>query len=193
MQCTVVVPSANVLPLTGEHTTDGDAVTASVADAVNVTTAPAADRASAVMLTGHRERRRDRVAHRDVERSSRRVARAILERQCTVVVPTANTLPLSGEHITAGDGVTASVAEAVNDTALPAAACRLFNDVRRHGESRRGRVRTVTVNDASLALPATSCAEQNTPVWPSGNTLPLAGAHVTGTIGSRLSVAVGVS
>jgi hypothetical protein len=44
---TTVVPSGNVLPLAGEHPTFNGDVTASVALALKVTTAPAGDVASA--------------------------------------------------------------------------------------------------------------------------------------------------
>ena len=61
------------------------------------------------------------------------------------------------------------------------------------GTTSRGGVvsTTVTWKDALAVLPCASVALHVTVVTPSGNFVPLAGAHATGTGPSRLSTAVG--
>ena len=98
----------------------------------------------------------------------------------TVVVPTAKTLPESGEVMTTG-ALTASVAVGVKVTVAPPAL--LARAVRLAGRVSTGGVvsRTVTVKRRVALLPAPSMAEAMTTVGPSANVLPDAGLNVTGT------------
>ena len=180
------------MPLDDEQPTDGDDVTVSNAVMANDTAAPAADAASAVRSPGTKSAGAVVSRTVTVNESVDLFPVPSCAEHCTVVVPSAKTLPLTGEQVIDGEAVTASVADATNDTTLPAAA--FASSTMSDGTVRSGAVvsRTETVNDASATLPAASCAEQKTPVLPSANTPPLAGAHVTATTGSRLSVAVGV-
>ena len=111
----------------------------------------------------------------------------------TTVSPTANVLPDAGVQLTAGEAVTASVAVAVNEITLPAGEVAIVGDRSGQGERRPRGVLHRDRERRVRRLPAASCAEHCTALLPSGKTLPLAGAQVTPTNASRLSVAVGVS
>ena len=108
----------------------------------------------------------------------------------TNVSPTGNMLPDAGVHVTSGEEVTASVAVATNETDLPDG--EAASPVRCEGSDNTGAIESfnVTVKDPLAVLPASSCDEHCTVVVPRGNTLPLAGAHVTAGDGVTASVAV---
>lgn len=62
--------------------------------------------------------------------------------------------------------------------------------VGRAAEHTGARSARVTVNEPDDVLPRASVAEHVTAVVPSGNTLPLAGVHVTTSVPSTKSVAI---
>ena len=188
-QFTLVVPSGNTLPLTGEQVALSAVVTASVAVAVKLTARPAADAASAVTFAGTVTTGAVVSRTVTVNEAEPVLPSASWVEQFTLVVPSGNTLPLRGEQLTLSTAVTASVAVAVKSTVLPAAdaaSVTIFE-----GTVTTGLVvsRTVTLNDAVAGLPASSCVEQLTCVEPSGN-MPLACEQVTVSAAVTASVAV---
>src|SRR6185436_21063071 len=119
VQFTVVVPSANVEPLAGVHSTATLPETRSVAVAVNVTAAPLGLVASAVMFAG--SVRTGGVVSCTVTWT---VAVPVLccesvALHVTNVVPTANVEPLAGEQTTGRGPSASSEAAAVNVTTAP--------------------------------------------------------------------------
>jgi hypothetical protein len=113
--------------------------------------------------------------------------------QVTVVVPTGNTLPDAGEQVTVTLASALSVAigrgyEATAPLAEQAVMLRLPGQVMAGGVTSRA---TVTVNVQVVRLVQSSVAVQVTVVVPGGNSEPEGGEHVTATLGSALSVAIG--
>ncbi len=99
--------------------------------------------------------------------------------QNTVVTAIAKVAPDAGAHVTSGDAVTASVADAVKLTTRPAA--ELASSVMSPGMVSWGAIvsSTVTVNPPLEELPAASDVVQVTVVTPIANVVPDAGVHVT--------------
>jgi hypothetical protein len=119
VQLTVVVPSGNVLPDGGVHTTVGVGSMASTALAVYVTTAPPGPVAGTVMFPGT-VRTGGVVSWTVTENDPEPVLLcASVAVQLTVVVPTGNVLPDGGAHETLGLGSTVSEAETEKVTTAP--------------------------------------------------------------------------
>src|SRR5262245_50512409 len=97
----------------------------------------------------------------------------------TSVLPIGNVLPDAGVQVTVGDDVTASVAVATNETALPD--WDVASSEIPAGTVTIGAVvsRTVTVNVAVTLFPVSSEATHDTTVSPSSKVLPDAGVHPT--------------
>jgi hypothetical protein len=112
--------------------------------------------------------------------------------QVTVVRPSGNVEPLAGVQLTGRAPSTLSVADAEYVKIAPAgpvASTVAFADTVTTGAVLSA---TVTVNEAEPVLPCVSVAVQVTVVVPSGKVEPLAGAQVTATTPSMLSVAEAV-
>jgi hypothetical protein len=107
----------------------------------------------------------------------------------TVVTPRGNAAPLAGVQLTATLPSIPSFAVAVYVKGAPVAP--VASTVAWAGTVTTGPVvsATVTVKEAARLLPRASVAVHVTVVVPSGKVAPLAGAHVTGTTPSTLSVA----
>jgi hypothetical protein len=109
----------------------------------------------------------------------------------TWVVPIGKVLPDVGLHVVVGDGSMASLAVATNDTAAPlpdVASCVIGP-----GTDKVGAVlsRTVTLNvPGGDELPDVSVAVQETPVTPTGKTLPELWLQAMSGDGSIASLAV---
>jgi hypothetical protein len=111
----------------------------------------------------------------------------------TVLVPNANVDPLGGVQLTATAPSTLSVAAAVNVNGAPVVP--VASMIASGGTVIAGPVvsRTVTVNVLLAAFACASVAEQVTVVVPSGNVAPLAGAQLTATVPSTVSLADAVN
>jgi hypothetical protein len=109
--------------------------------------------------------------------------------QVTVVVPSGNRLPESGEHLGEMLPLTVSVAEAENDTVAPEGS--VASSVLAPGTAITGRVvsLTVIVKPLLARLPDGSRAVQVTVVVPRGNVLPEARLQ----LGVRLPPTVSVA
>src|SRR2546425_8292710 len=187
VQVTVVVPSANVLPLAGKQVTLSLPSTMSLAVAVKVTVAPAALVASAVIGAG--QLTVGAVVSRTVTANEQVLVLCAASKavQVTVVLPRAKVLPLAGEQVTLSVPSTMSLAVAVKVTVAPAAL--VASAVIGAGQLTVGAVvsRTVTANEQVLVLCAASKAVQVTVVLPRANVLPLAGEQVTLSVPSTMS------
>src|SRR4029079_4576068 len=122
--------------------------------------------------------------------------------QWTVVVPSANVEPETGEQPKDGDGSTRSVADAGQGTAAPDALLCPAGDFGRGrtvapdalvawavmsaGSVRLGPAEslTVTTNEPGVVRPAESVTKQATVLWPSENVVPDAGVQVGNGSGS---------
>jgi hypothetical protein len=189
---TVVVPIGNVLPEAGVQVTGTAPSIASIAVAVNVTTAPAVLVAAAVMFAGSVSTGPAVSCTVTVKRPVDELSCVSLAEHVTVVVPSGNVLPEAGVHVAGTGPSIASVAVAVNVTTAPAvlvAGVVMFAGSVSTGPAVSC---TVTVKLPVDSLPHVSLAEHVTIVVPSGNALPEAGMHVTGTGPSIASVAVAV-
>jgi hypothetical protein len=180
LQFTRVEPIGKVDPEAGLHVTGRGPSIASLADAENVTAAPAALVATVLIGPGTVT-----VGGWLSETVTWKVAlpvlpAASLAEQVTVVAPIGNIDPDAGLHVTGRGPSTASDAEAENVTAAPAAleaGVLMFAGTVTVGGCASV---TVTRNVAVPVLPAVSVAEQVTVVAPTGNVDPDAGLHVNG-------------
>src|SRR6185295_5827568 len=113
VQVTVVLPSANVLPLAGKQVTLSLPSTMSLAVAVKVTAAPAPLVASAVIGSG--QLTVGAVVSRTVTANEQVLVLFAASKavQVTVVLPSANVLPLAGKQVTLSLPSTMSLAVAV--------------------------------------------------------------------------------
>lgn len=106
----------------------------------------------------------------------------------TVVVPTANVLPLGGEATMFGGGLQPPVAVTVKNTTMPfeldAVTVMLDEQLRLIGG-----LTTVTWNEQLVLLPQLSLAVTRTVVVPTGKVLPLGGLAVTNGGGLQPPVA----
>jgi hypothetical protein len=190
LQFTVVVPIANVLPEEGEQLAAMLPSTMSFAEAENVTAAPEAPVASAVIGAGT-------LTDGGVVSPTVTLKLAGFEVlpwesvavHVTVVVVMGNVLPEAGEQVAPIVPSTRSLAEAENVTAAPEAP--VASAVIGPGTETVGLVVscTVTVNEALPVLPDESVALQMTVVVPSTNVLPEAGEQLGEMLPSMLSVA----
>jgi hypothetical protein len=112
--------------------------------------------------------------------------------QQTKVVPNGNMLPEAGAHSIMTLASQASVAVTTNPTGAPFGP--VHSAVMSAGQVMTGGVVStmVTSKQQVAVLPESSVAVQQTSVVPSGNVLPEAGTHETGTLASQTSVAVAV-
>src|SRR6266851_5683051 len=181
VQVTVVAPAGNVEPEGGLQliVRVEVALSGSVAPTANVTTAPLALVATAVMSAG-------RLRVGAVLSSTTTVAVAVpvlpaasVAEQVMVVVPSGKVLPEAGEHVGVSEPDTASAAVAVKLTKAPlgpVASTTLGAVMVTTGDVVSV---TVTVKLAFAALPCVSVAVQATVVRPRGKVLPDAGAQET--------------
>src|SRR5712691_8522103 len=188
-QFTVVAFSGNVDPLGGMQVTGTAPSMLSVAVALKTNGAPPMPVASTVAFAGVLTT--GLVASRTVtvNVAAPLLPCASVAAHVTVVVPNANADPLAGSHVAGTTPSTASVAVVVKLNAAPFAV--VASTIAFGGVVITGAVVscTVRVNEADPILPAVSVAVHLTVVVASGNIEPLAGAHVTGTSVSTLSVA----
>ncbi len=196
VQVTVVVAIANVEPDPGEHVTPTEPDTASLAvGLVNVTEAPEAEVASAVMFAG------TLLITGPVVSTTVILKVAVLLFPCVSVAvhvivcgPMENVAPEVASQLEVATASSGSVNETVKVTAAPAelvasavmsAGTPMTGGVESHGP-------TVTLNGAVEALLRVSLAEQVTVVVvPAGKVAPEAGLQLTGLEPSTRSVAVG--
>jgi hypothetical protein len=189
VQVTVVAPSANALPDAGVQLVATAPSTRSVAEAANVTAAPAGPVASAVIGAG------TLIAGGVVSVTvTVNVADALLPAasravHVTVVAPVANTLPEAGEHAVASLPSTLSLALALNVTVAPPGP--VASVVIGAGTVIAGGVMSLTTTGklALAVLPAVSRAVHVTSVLPSANSEPEAGVQLAATAPSTLSIA----
>jgi hypothetical protein len=180
LQFTVVDPIANVEPEAGLHVTGRGPSMASLADAENVTAAPAALVATVLIGLGTVT-----VGAWLSATVTWKFALPVLPArswavQVTVVAPIGNVEPDAGLHATGRGPSTASDAEAENVTAAPAelvAGLLIFPGTVTVG----GCASLIVIRKLALpGFPAVSVAEQVTVVAPIGNVDPDDGAQVTG-------------
>jgi hypothetical protein len=192
---TTVVPSPNVLPLAGEHTTFNGEVTASVALALKVTTAPAADVASATLSAGTDTTGATVSRTVTLNDADPGLWAASSVEHVTTVVPRAKVLPLTREQPTVSGEVTASVALALNVTTAPAE--DVASATLSAGTVTTGAIVscTTTLNDADPGLCAPSSVEHVTTVVPMAKVLPLAREQptVNGEVTASVALALNVT
>ena len=189
---TVVAPTANTLPDTGEHTGVKGPSRLSFALAENETAFPDATAVDTEMSAGG-------VTTGGVVSTNVTVTVKLAEpvfpcasvaEHVTVVAPTANTLPDTGEHEAASDPSTRSVALTENDTAVPPA--DVVEADTSGGDNAGGVVSTTLTGNVTVpVLLCASVAVHVTVVEPSAKVEPEAGLQFTATAPSTASVAVG--
>ena len=191
-QLTVVVPGAKVDPEAGVHVTATEPSTISLAVALKVTTAPAAEVAETVILAGN-----DSVGGVVSTTVTLKLALPVLPaasvaEQLTVVVPNAKVEPDAGKQLGVIVPSTLSLADAEKLTAAPegpvASAVRLPGTVTAGGVVST----TVTLKPPVATFPAASAAEQLTAVVPRAKVEPEAGEQFITTAPSTKSVAEAV-
>src|SRR3569623_1599365 len=116
---------------------------------------------------------------------------ASVERQVTVVLPSANVEPAAGVQATAVEPSTRSCAVAMIERGAPAGP--IASAARSCGSARTGGVvsRTVTLKPPDAVLPCASVDVQVTTVVVLPDTEPLGGLQLTATSPSTMSCAVG--
>jgi hypothetical protein len=153
-QVTIVVPTANVEPEAGAHFTATVTSTLSLADGLNVATAPVAFVAVTVMFAGTETI--GAVVSITATMNDAVLAWPPLSvaLQATVVLPRRNVDPLAGAQIAATGPSTRSIADALNVATAPEASTA--ETVTVAGTVTAGGVvsRTVTLNAPVLVLPA---------------------------------------
>jgi hypothetical protein len=191
-QDTSVVPRAKDEPEGGTQVTGREPSTRSEADAENVTTAPVGPVASSVRLPGRFRVGAEVSATVMVKLPLAKLPSESTAEQVTAEVPSANTDPDAGVHVTETTPSTVSLAEAENVTIAPAEL--VASSVIFAGSVSVGAVVSaiVTVKPPLAVLPPESDAEQLTAVIPSANVAPDAGLQETETEPSTRSFAVAV-
>jgi len=173
-QVTVVDERANVDPETGVHDGERDPSTASTAEALNVTAAPADELASRVTPAGTLTVGAvvSRIA--TMNEAEPVLPCASVARHVTIVEPMGNVAPDAGEHDAGSGPSTLSLADAVNVTCAPLPDVASF--VTSAGTLTTGDVVsagvTVIENVPMLVFPCASVTVQETVVSPSGNADP---------------------
>jgi hypothetical protein len=174
---TVVAPIGNVLPDAGAQTTGRVPSTRSLADAVNVTTAPDGVVAVAVMLAGTVSAGAVWSVTVTEKLPVALLLWASVAVQLTGVVPTVKLEPEAGVQLVATDPSTRSDAVEANVTGVVAPVASL---VMSEGTVTDGAVRSVTVTTKPLLalLRCESVAVQLTVVVPTGKPEPEAGVQL---------------
>ena len=182
VQVTVVAPSGNVAPLAGVQLTATGPSIASVADALNVNTAPAGPVASTLAFAGTVTIGAPVSLTVTVNEAEPVLPCASVAVQVTTVAPIGNVEPLAGVQLAAITPSMLSVAETPNANTAPVGA--VASSFVLPGTLRTGGVVSIrttdTVNVPVAVLPAPSVAEHLTVVVPIGKREPLGDTQVTG-------------
>jgi hypothetical protein len=186
---TGVAPIANVAPEAGVQLTGTMPSTASSADAVKVTTAPAGLVASTVRSPGSVKTGPVESCTVTMKLPPAVLPAASAAEQATVVAPIGKSVPDPGVQKTDTLPSTASVADAAKLTTEPAV--DVASTVWLDGSVSVGAVVSCTevVKLPAALLPAASVAEHETVVVPRAKVLPEAGVQLTGTMPSITSSA----
>jgi hypothetical protein len=194
-QVTVVAERAKVDPETGVHDGERDPSTASIAEALKVTAAPAEELASRVTPAGTPTPGAVVSRTATVNEAEPVLPCASVARHVTIVEPMGNVAPDAGEHDAGSGPSTLSLADAVKATCAPLPDAASF--VTLAGTLTTGGVVSASVtvieNVPVLVFPCVSVAEQCTVVVATGNVAPEAGEQDGATLPSILSFAVAVN
>ena len=188
-QLTVVVPGANKEPDAGVQFTATEPSTKSVAVALKVTTAPAAEVAETVMLPGNVNAGRVVSCTVTSKLALPELPWASVAEQLTVVVPSGNVEPEAGEQVGFIVPSTRSLADALKETSAPLGP--VASAVMLEGTATAGAVVSCTVilKLPLEELPCASVAEQLTAVVPRTKVDPEAGEQLGVTAQSTISFA----
>jgi hypothetical protein len=188
-QCTVVVPSAKVVPVSGKQTTTTLGSQISLPDLVNDTTVPAGPAPSTMILVEHTIAGGVVSCTRTVNAQELVFPLPSVTTQLTTVSPGEKVEPDAGVHTGKALESQISLEETANVTGVPggpAHSTMIFVEHTRTG----GVVSiTCTVKEQLFELPLASVAAHSTGVGPRAKLEPDAGVQTSSTLLSQMSLA----